>query len=274
MGFDSQTAGELHGRLRGEDATKLYVALVRGDLREKFQCAAAAESLSGEDMSVNGDGSVIGSRGSVSDLRVGGEGRSGRSEHSGKITVNLPIKVDEIDKEAQTDFYFLSSMDMQDSSGSNNSKNGTESPYLSKSLTLLLCLPHTGRIHQIRRHVRKALNSPVIGDSQHGDSRVNRFWRETVGLDRLGLHCWYLELPPPSVSPEGGDDDDGIAKCIECMAPLTADFSEALQHEILRPLWEEAILVEPRLTMDPYDERGGTFGRYYRKRTRSSERDP
>lgn len=72
-----------------------------------------------------------------------------------------------------------------------------------------------------------------------------------------------MSLPPPS----DGDDNKGITECINSMAPLTSDFKEALQHERLRSLWEEATLVEPRLIMDPYDERGGTFGRYYRKRS-------
>ena len=30
---------------------------------------------------------------------------------------------------------------------------------------------------------------PILGDSTHGDTRVNRWWREEHGLTRLGLHC-------------------------------------------------------------------------------------
>eukprot|EP00579_Thalassiosira_antarctica_P024258 CAMPEP_0201985290 /NCGR_PEP_ID=MMETSP0904-20121228/86499_1 /ASSEMBLY_ACC=CAM_ASM_000553 /TAXON_ID=420261 /ORGANISM="Thalassiosira antarctica, Strain CCMP982" /LENGTH=432 /DNA_ID=CAMNT_0048538919 /DNA_START=26 /DNA_END=1324 /DNA_ORIENTATION=- len=304
MGFDSKSASELHGRLRKKDAIKLYVALVRGDLRGRFQYAAAAggscdddvddctNGNNGVDMSVNGDGSIIGSHGRVPPIMTpggGGEqqprdhGNSKNSEHSGKITVNLPIKVkvDEItiEKEAETDFYFLSSIDLEDDDededGNINSSNNTTAtiPYVTKSVTLLLCHPRTGRTHQIRRHVRKAFEAPIIGDSEHGDSRVNRFWRTTVGLDRLGLHCWYLGLPPSSSSnssvcdgEDGGDDGS-----IECMAPLTPDFMEALQHEALGPLWEEATRVEPRLEMEPYDERGGSFGRDYQKRCGDDE---
>ena len=74
MGFDSQTAGELHGRLRDRAAVKLYVALVRGDLRESFQYAASSTAVKGGDcvnsnygvdMSDNGDRSIIGSFGRV-----------------------------------------------------------------------------------------------------------------------------------------------------------------------------------------------------------------
>ena len=90
---------------------------------------------------------------------------------------------------------------------------------------------------------------------------MNRYWRESIGLDRLGLHCWYLGLPPLATASPDGDDD-----VIECLAPLTLDFAGALRHEKLGPLWSEARSVEPRLGMEPYDERGGTFGRNFRRR--------
>jgi len=66
LGFTSEAASILHGRLRSMDATKLYVALVRGDLRDKFQRAATANTSI--DMSIDGNGSIIGSRGSVIDV--------------------------------------------------------------------------------------------------------------------------------------------------------------------------------------------------------------
>jgi len=133
MGFDSRTAGRLHGRLTRKDATKLYVALVRGDLRERFRCAAAdlASPISeddgdcwsytdGVDMSVNGDGSIVGSFGRMPEIMTGGGGKehlpprcheNAGSEYNVKISVNLPIKANDVEKEAQTDFYFLSSME-------------------------------------------------------------------------------------------------------------------------------------------------------------------
>lgn len=277
LGFDSKTAGELHGRLRGDDATKLYVALVRGDLRDRFRCAAGYADAHDVDMSIDGDGdgdgSIIGSRGripAISSVTATDEintttppHENASSEYNGRITVNLPIKVDEIEKEAQTDFYFLSSMGLEDEDdiankepNYNNNATTTNNPRVTKSLTLLLCHPRTGRRHQIRRHVRSALQAPIIGDSEHGDSRVNRFWRTVIGLDRMALHCWYLGLPPTN---DGDLEDDGIFG----LAPLTTDLTDALKHEALGPLWEEATRVEPRLKMEPYDERGGSFGRDY-----------
>ena len=87
------------------------------------------------------------------------------------------------------------------------------------------------------------------------------------GLDRLGLHCWYLELPPLDVhcGDAAGADHDDENKIIQCVAPLTQDISDALRHKGLKSLWSEAIRVEPRLSMETYDERGGSFGRHYSK---------
>lgn len=60
--------------------------------------------------------------------------------------------------------------------------------------SLLQIQPTTGRLHQVRRHVRD-LGHPILGDRQHGDTRVNRAWREEWDLPRLGLHCLSLDLP-------------------------------------------------------------------------------
>lgn len=246
MGFDSSTTGKLHGRLRDEGAVKLYVALVRGDLRAMFQSdgvCAAGERL--DDILPKSEAKE--------------ESQSTRRESYGKITIDLPIKVGDVEKESRTDFYFLSSVDLNERSSSEE----TNSPFLNKSLTLLLCRPRTGRMHQIRRHVQRGLNSPIIGDSQHGDSRINRFWRETIGLDRLALHCWYINLPPLN-----HNDEDGGA--INCIAPLPGDFIDALRHEDLNELWSECLQVVPQLGMEPYDEKGCTYGRYYRSKNNTA----
>ena len=223
-------------------------------------------------MSINGDGGIIGRcerlmipHDEQSEIERNIEDKAIGSEYSGKITVNIPIKVDGNEKEAQTDFYFLSSMDIEDENeGEDDNEdegNTTTTPYITKSLTLLLCRPRTGRSHQIRKHVRKAFNAPIIGDSEHGDSRVNRFWRTNIGLDRMGLHCWYINLPP-------SDENESE---IECMAPLPVDFTEALHHKMLQPLWKEATFIQPLLKREPYDERGGSYGRSYSHRNTSKQ---
>ncbi len=100
--------------------------------------------------------------------------------------------------------------------------------------SLLRVTPHSGRHHQVRRHVRD-LHHPIIGDSDHGDSRINRFWRQR-GADRLGLHCLSLRVALP-----GGER-------IEVDCPLFQD--QAAVYRTL-PWWQEALEREPRLGLDP-----------------------
>lgn len=57
-------------------------------------------------------------------------------------------------------------------------------------------MPLTGRLHQIRRHL-KHLSHPIVGDVRYGDGRVNRHFRAARALHRLALHAWRVELPHP-----------------------------------------------------------------------------
>ena len=59
--------------------------------------------------------------------------------------------------------------------------------------SLLEVQPQTGRNHQVRRHVRD-LHHPILHDGDHGDSRVNRWWRENMGLSRLALHAGVVSI--------------------------------------------------------------------------------
>lgn len=61
--------------------------------------------------------------------------------------------------------------------------------------------PKTGRYHQIRRHFQR-LNHPIIGDTRHGDSHHNRFFREHFQLQGLCLMASELKLKT-SWNPEG-----------------------------------------------------------------------
>lgn len=61
----------------------------------------------------------------------------------------------------------------------------------------MLAQPTTGRRHQIRRHL-KHLAHPIIGDATHGKGPLNRWWAERLGLQRLWLHAWRLQLPHPA----------------------------------------------------------------------------
>ena len=58
--------------------------------------------------------------------------------------------------------------------------------------------PHTGRLHQIRRHL-KHISCPLIGDVRYGKGEHNRLWRERFNLHRLALHCTSLTVAHPDI---------------------------------------------------------------------------
>lgn len=56
--------------------------------------------------------------------------------------------------------------------------------------------PHTGRLHQLRKHMAH-LRHPIVGDVRHGEGRHNRLFRERFGVQRMLLHASTLSLPHP-----------------------------------------------------------------------------
>ncbi len=97
--------------------------------------------------------------------------------------------------------------------------------------SLLEVHPRTGRYHQVRRHVRD-LHHPIIKDADHGDSKVNRWWKDEYGVDRLGLHAWRMQLTLP----------DGEALDARC--PLFEDQADLFRR---LPWWDEAAAARPEL---------------------------
>jgi len=57
---------------------------------------------------------------------------------------------------------------------------------------LVLALPQTGRLHQIRRHL-KHISCPLIGDVNYGKGEHNRLFRDRFGFHRLALHALALQ---------------------------------------------------------------------------------
>jgi tRNA pseudouridine65 synthase len=94
----------------------------------------------------------------------------------------------------------------------------------------LLVQPETGRYHQVRRHVRD-LSHPILHDGDHGDSRVNRWWREHMGMNRLGLHAQSLSLPLSTGR-------------IEVSCPLFEDHGRIFSA---MPWWADALSSSPDL---------------------------
>lgn len=98
--------------------------------------------------------------------------------------------------------------------------------------SLLEVKPQTGRNHQVRRHVRD-LHHPILHDGDHGDSRVNRWWREHMGLSRLALHAGCLEIPYKN-------------RVLILHTPLPNDLRIVFEQIAL---WDNATTIEPKLTM-------------------------
>ncbi len=73
----------------------------------------------------------------------------------------------------------------------------SDARFASTRASLVLAQPTTGRRHQIRRHL-KHLAHPIIGDATHGKGPLNRWWAGRLGLQRLWLHAWRLQLPHPA----------------------------------------------------------------------------
>jgi tRNA pseudouridine65 synthase len=65
-----------------------------------------------------------------------------------------------------------------------------------RSLSLVEAIPGTGRLHQVRRHMKHA-GHPVIGDANYGVGALNRELAERYGLGRLALHAGSLALNHP-----------------------------------------------------------------------------
>jgi len=63
--------------------------------------------------------------------------------------------------------------------------------------SLVLAMPETGRLHQVRRHLCH-INHPLVGDVKHGSGAINRHYRAMYGLHRLALHAISLAFDHPT----------------------------------------------------------------------------
>lgn len=68
--------------------------------------------------------------------------------------------------------------------------------YTTTRYSLLSVTPHTGRKHQIRRHMKHIFH-PIVGDTTHGDGRHNAFFRQQFDCHRLLLAATGLSLTHP-----------------------------------------------------------------------------
>jgi tRNA pseudouridine65 synthase len=99
--------------------------------------------------------------------------------------------------------------------------------------SLVVATPLTGRLHQIRRHLKHA-NYPLYGDGRYGRGDLNRAFAGTYGLCRLALHAYRWSV----TSPLSGEVIQGVV-------PLPSDLAEPL-HRMgfeLRALHETVIAL-------------------------------
>lgn len=68
--------------------------------------------------------------------------------------------------------------------------------YATARYSLVEAFPQTGRMHQVRRHL-KHIRHPVIGDTRYGDPLHNRYFREHWDAQRLLLAAAELEWIHP-----------------------------------------------------------------------------
>jgi tRNA pseudouridine65 synthase len=107
--------------------------------------------------------------------------------------------------------------------------------YATTRYSLVKCLPHTGRKHQIRRHL-KFISHPIIGDAKHGKGIHNRFFHDHYTCSGLFLCATNTAFTHPVTG-----------EAITIAAPLNEDFSR-----IIKQLpWSEPLAENILLTLSP-----------------------
>ncbi len=142
----------------------------------------------------------------------------GYSDPEGHIDYALREQHDKIadakadsDKEAQpaiTDYRCLQQVELPVAVGR----------YDSARFSWLCLTPHTGRKHQLRRHMKHIFH-PIVGDTSHGDGKQNSFMREHYNCHRLMLHANSLQL----LHPISGEK-------LNIEAPLPSDLRDPLER--------------------------------------------
>jgi tRNA pseudouridine65 synthase len=137
-------------------------------------------------------------------------GRDFRQE--GWFTIDRPIKSERGTlHNATTSFRFVA--------GQDNDRGRLDRP----RAALVLARPSTGRWHQIRKHLN-GLSHPILGDSTHGISKVNREFKARYGMlpERTCLHLCSIQMEATSVTPAGI-----LAQC-----PLAPDMLQMLRDHM------------------------------------------
>jgi tRNA pseudouridine65 synthase len=68
--------------------------------------------------------------------------------------------------------------------------------YAQSRYSLIEVYPQTGRMHQIRKHMKHIFH-PIVGDTTHGDGRHNQMFRDQFNSHRLLLMAAGLRFRHP-----------------------------------------------------------------------------
>lgn len=68
--------------------------------------------------------------------------------------------------------------------------------YTTARYSLIDVTPRTGRMHQIRRHLKHIFH-PIVGDTTYGDGKQNEFFRMRFQCNRLLLHARQISFTHP-----------------------------------------------------------------------------
>jgi tRNA pseudouridine65 synthase len=89
--------------------------------------------------------------------------------------------------------------------------------YPTARFSLMEMIPETGRRQQIRKHLGH-IRHPIVNDTQHGDIKINKWFKINQLPDRIMLHALELTLPHPQ-----------LEKPLCLRAPLDECFKAVLQ---------------------------------------------
>jgi len=89
--------------------------------------------------------------------------------------------------------------------------------------SLVEAMPETGRLHQVRRHLRH-INHPLVGDVRHGSGPINRHYRANYALHRLALHAASIAFTHPTTGAR-----------VAVTAPLPEDLAAPLRALAVSP---------------------------------------
>lgn len=90
-------------------------------------------------------------------------------------------------------------------------------PHPTSRYSLVALEPHTGRTHQLRRHMHHIAH-PIIGDTRYGHGDHNRLFRDHFGCERLLLAAVSLQFT-----------HGRTGQPVHITAPLAPDFASVIQ---------------------------------------------